>query len=157
MKDSDRSESPREIDTLWDHSRPAKSEARFRELLPRVSDEPEYSLQLLTQIARAQGLQGEFLEAHKTLDEVQKRLAEHLVVARVRYLLERGRVFSSSGKPSDAKPYFVQAWETASSATLDFYAVDAAHMVAIVERAEDQVAWSSRAIEVASTSRDPRT
>ena len=30
---------------------------------------------------------------------------------RLRYLLERGRVLNSSGKPDEARPLFLQAWE----------------------------------------------
>jgi tetratricopeptide (TPR) repeat protein len=146
-----------EIDSLWDYQKPADSEARFRELLSQVPTNSEYYLELLTQIARAQGLQGKYSEAHATLDAVLERLTERDVLARTRYLLERGRVLNSSGKPSEGKPFFVQAWEIASSAGLDFYAVDAGHMIAIVENGENQIAWNYRALEMASASKDPRT
>jgi tetratricopeptide (TPR) repeat protein len=146
-----------EIDSLWDYQNPAKSEARFRQLLPKALQNTEYYLELLTQIARAEGLQGKYSDANKTLDQVMEKLTEHSTAPRIRYELERGRVINSSGKPSDAKPHFFEAWKVASSSGFDFYAVDAAHMVAIVaDRSEDQITWNSRAIGVAGASKDPR-
>ncbi len=156
MKNSEQSETLPDIDSLWDYQNPTESEVRFKELLSRASANSEYYLQLLTQIARAQGLQGKYSVAHKTLDGVLERLTERDVVARTRYLLERGRVLNSSGRPNDGRTCFVQAWEIASSARLDFYAVDAAHMIAIVENVENRIAWNYRALEMASASKDPR-
>ncbi len=94
-----------------------------------------YLTQLLTQIARAEGSQRKFQDAHETLDRVEKALlkAEADDKTRVRYLLERGRVFNSSGKRDEARPLFLQALDLAVRSKDDFNAVDAAHMMAIVE------------------------
>jgi tetratricopeptide (TPR) repeat protein len=129
---------------------------KFRELLPAVGGDPSHLAQLLTQIARAEGLQRKFEDAHQTLDEAEKRLTTDLKRARIRYLLERGRVFNSSGQPDKAQPLFQQAYEVAQAEREDFYAVDAAHMLAIVEPPEQQLAWNLRAIEMAEKSDDPR-
>src|SRR5262245_760200 len=102
-----------EIDKLWDFNDPATSEKRFRALPP--------SPEVLTQIARAQGLQRKFDDAHKTLDAVIPDSPR----VEVRYLLERGRVFNSSGKRDQARPLFLAAWEKANAAGLDDFAVDA--------------------------------
>jgi hypothetical protein len=51
----------------------------------------------------------------------------------VRYLLERGRVFNSTGHRLEASPLFREAWELASAAGQDFYAASAAHMLVISE------------------------
>jgi len=51
--------------------------------------------------SRTQGLQRDFAAAHQTLDAVQSELTDDLCRARVRYLLERGRVFNSSGRPEE--------------------------------------------------------
>ena len=148
-------ETPTDFDTLWDYDRPAETEIKFRELLPAVRD-PSHKAQLLTQIARAEALQRKFEEAHQTLDEAEKLLTDDLKRARIRYLLERGRVHNSAGQPEQAKPLFQQAYELALAAGEDFYAVDAAHMLAIVESPEQQLAWNLRALELAEKSDDPR-
>lgn len=141
----------------WDFQRPDSSEARFRRLLPlamAVGDD-DYRAQLLTQIARAQGLQQRYTAAHATLDGVVHLLTPERSQARVRYLLERGRVFNSSGRGNDAGPFFRQAWDVAREAKLDGLAIDAAHMVAIVETPDSSLAWNLRAMELAESSRDP--
>src|SRR5687767_12230940 len=77
---------------LWDFSNPAKTEELFREILPKAkaSGNTGYLVELMTQIARTQGLQKKFDDAHKTLDEAQALLTEDLKRAKVRYLLGRG-------------------------------------------------------------------
>ena len=86
-----------DFDSLWDYGRPAETEARFRELLPAADDSPALGAELLTQIARAQGLQGRFAEAHATLDDLEPNLSRLPLRPRIRYLLELGRVYNSSG------------------------------------------------------------
>src|SRR5689334_7693514 len=118
-----------DFDALWDYDHPASTEQQFRALLPRAEQAADRShyVQLLTQIARAQGLQGKFADAHATLDTAQVLLTPDLGTARIRYLLERGRVFNSSRQVAQAQPQFQQAWELAQAERQDFYAIDAAH------------------------------
>ena len=121
-----------DFDSLWDYSNPDQTEIKFREILSQIpANEPSH-LELLTQIARAQGLQRKFDEAHQTLDQVEKTLGENPSRAKIRYLLERGRVFNSSGHADDARPFFEQALDLAKQLGEDFYAVDAIHMLAII-------------------------
>src|SRR5262245_1505568 len=98
-----------DFDKLWDYSNPGATEEKFRALLPDAERRSDlsYLSQLLTQVARTQGLQNRFDEAHATLDGVEKMLTDDLKLARIRYLLERGRVFNSSGKPRQALPFFL--------------------------------------------------
>lgn len=147
-----------DFDSLWDYDHPAETETKFRELLPtaETSKNLPYHAQLLTQIARTQGLQRKFAEAHQTLDQVEKLLTEPDRRTRVRYLLERGRVLNSSGNPSGSKPLFVHAWGLARNSGEDALAVDAAHMVAIVELPEKQVDWNLRALDLAEKSADQK-
>jgi tetratricopeptide (TPR) repeat protein len=77
-------------------------------------------------------------------------------VARVRLLLERGRLYNSSKRREESKPLFCEAWETATAAGADAYAVDAAHMLGIVETGDSSVAWNRRAIDLAQASSDPK-
>ena len=147
-----------QIDALWDYDHPNKSEAAFRralETLDRQAD-PALRLELLTQIARAQGLQRHFDEAHATLDTVEAQLDRAPPRARVRYLLERGRVYNSSGQPERAQPYFGEAWELASTAGEDILAIDAAHMLAIIAPPEASLEWNQHALELAEHSSAPR-
>ncbi len=147
-----------DFDALWNYDDPAATEQQFRALLPRAEqgDDRSYHAQLLTQIARTQGLQGKFADAHATLDAAQALLAPELSVARIRYLLERGRVFNSSQQVEQAQPLFEQAWEQAQAGQQDFYAIDAAHMLAIIAAPEQQLAWNLRALTLAEQSQQPR-
>jgi tetratricopeptide (TPR) repeat protein len=146
-----------DFDTLWDYSRPDKSEARFWELLPAAEARPPLRLELLTQIARAQGLQRRFDEARATLDMVEAALTSELLRPRIRYLLERGRVFNSSGQLEQAGPLFEAAWALAAAEPAEaFYAIDAAHMLAIVAPPEEQLAWNLKALALAESSADER-
>src|SRR5262245_34101074 len=100
------------FDSLWDFQQPAVSEQRFRDILATVKGAPaDYYLQVMTQLARAQGMQSHFELAHKTLDQVSYQLTPKTSVGRIRFLLERGRVFNSSGKPQEANPLFHEAFE----------------------------------------------
>jgi tetratricopeptide (TPR) repeat protein len=145
------------FDTLWDYDQPAVSEARFRELVPQAeaAGEAGYLAELLTQIARSQGLQRDFAGAHTTLDRTEALLPGAGDRARVRLLLERGRAWNSAGQPDTARPLFVAAWDLARAAGEDGLAVDAAHMVAIVAPPAEQMAWNERALALAESSLAP--
>src|SRR5690242_14717847 len=148
---------------LWDYEQPAVSEARFRAIL--LTLEPEhaardissrsYRAEVETQIARAQGLQGAFAAAHTTLDHVAGVLGEARPRTRIRYLLERGRIWNSSGAPERAYALFEQAWELARQEDAErFYAIDAAHMLAIVTPEDEQITWNRRALDLAEQAPD---
>jgi tetratricopeptide (TPR) repeat protein len=147
-----------DFDALWDYGKPAETEAAFRALLPQAqaSGNLSYHVQLLTQIARCQGLQRQFEAAHHTLDQVQALLSEALHQARIRYLLERGRVFNSSGKPEEAQPLFLAAWEQGQVHQEDFHAIDAAHMLAIIAPPEQQLDWNLKALALVEQTSDTR-
>lgn len=150
---------PNSLHTVWDFADPPASEQRFESLLkaPEVSASPAARAEVLTQLARAQGLQGRFEQAHATLDSVDNQVLGASPRVRVRHLLERGRVFNSAGEPKRAAPLFLEAWETAKTPELDYFAVDAAHMLAIVAPPSEQPAWAAKAIARADASEDART
>ena len=141
-----------DFDSLWDYSHPDQTEEKFREILFQIPENDPAYLELLTQIARAQGLQRKFDRAHQTLDQVEKRLSEYPSRAKVRYLLERGRVYNSSGNPERARLYFEQALDSAKQINEDFYAVDAIHMLAIVAPPDQSLALNLEAIRMAEAS-----
>lgn len=145
-----------EFDSLWDYSDPHQTETRFREILLQVPEDNLAYLELLTQIARAQGLQRKFDRAHQTLDQVEKRLGKYSSRAGVRYLLERGRVLNSSGRPDEARPYFEQALDMAKALSEDSYAVDALHMQAIVAPTDSALNLNLQAIQMAEASPQPK-
>jgi tetratricopeptide (TPR) repeat protein len=138
-----------DFDRMWNYNDPAATEAMFRECLLAAerSGDRSYHAQLLTQIARTQGLQDRIDDAHATLDSVEKMLTDDLTLAGVRYLLERGRVFNSSGQPAKAMPLFEQAWKLAEPAGLPRYAIDAVHMLAIAAPTpREQIEWNLRGL-----------
>jgi tetratricopeptide (TPR) repeat protein len=141
-----------DFDALWDYSQPDHTEARFREVLLQIPEEDPAFLELLTQIARAQGLQHKFEKAHQTLDQVERRSGEVASRPKIRYLLERGRVFSSSGRPEEARLCFQEALESAQKLSEDFYAVDAMHMLAIIAPPEQGLKLNLQAIQMAEAS-----
>jgi tetratricopeptide (TPR) repeat protein len=147
-----------QIDALWDYNHPAESEAAFRRALEEWDAQADLDLQLelLTQIARAQGLQRRFDDAHATLDTVEVHLVGTTSRVFIRYLLERGRVYNSSRQPERAKSYFAGAWDFAPTAGEDILAIDAAHMLAIIAPPEASLSWNQRALEMAERSEAPR-
>lgn len=141
-----------DIDSLWNYSDNAGSEARFRAALPaaEASDDVAYRAELLTQLARAIGRQARFDEASETLDCAEAMITAEMPRARVRLLLERGRVFNSSGQPEKALPPLREAFGIAQAAQLHRLAVDAIHMVAIAEAdPRARVEWNLRGIALA--------
>ena len=131
---------------LWDFDDLDASEARFRAQLEQETTDAGRA-EVLTQLARIEGLRGRFEQCDALLDE-----AEALGGAETRVLLERGRRERSSGLPGAGRAQFERAFELARTTGEDVLAVDAAHMLAIVG---DSEAWTARAVEIAASSDDP--
>jgi len=146
-----------ELDGTWTYDKPAASEERFRALLASYPQDDPRSAEIGTQIARAQGLQRKFAEAHATLDAVLKSLDGLPAHVRVRYLLERGRAFNSGGAPERAVPLFAEALSLADCAGDSFYAIDAAHMLGIAAPAAERLDWNMKALAMAETADDARS
>ena len=145
-----------DFDALWDYAHPDQTKAKFREILLQFPEDDPAFLELLTQIARAQGLQHKFNPAHQTLDQVERRLGGVPSRPLVRYLLERGRVFNSSGKAEEARPFFEQALELAKQLNEDFFTVDALHMLAILAPPGQSLTLNRQAMELAESTREER-
>lgn len=142
---------------LWDFGDLEGSRKRFEELADTaaVRDDPGYLAEVLTQIARTYGLQQRFDDADAVLDRVDAMLTDQMPAASVRSRLERGRVRNSAGERAESVPLFAEALEQAQRAGLDDLAVDAAHMLGIVEPGGEGIAWNERALEMADASPDP--
>jgi tetratricopeptide (TPR) repeat protein len=144
-----------DIDALWDYTQPAASETRFREALKTESGDD--ALELETQIARTFSLRSDFAQAHALLDAVQRRMSETTrPAARVRYLLERGRTHRAANESSKARPLFIEAWQIAEREKLTLLAIDAAHMMGIIESGDEAQRWNERAMAQATASLAPR-
>jgi tetratricopeptide (TPR) repeat protein len=143
---------------LWNYDDPAGTETRFRELLPKARESANegYAAELLTQIARAQGLQQKFAEAHATLDQVDALLEPGMKTAKVRSVLERGRLLNSSKKAEESIPVFIEALRLAQESAIENYAVDAAHMLGIATKGKESIRWNVEAMRLAEAATDPK-
>ena len=145
-----------DFNKMWNYSNPVETRGKFTDLLEKdLKKDLDYILQLRTQIARTHSLKAEFSEAHKILDIVEKELDDSTVVAKVRYLLERGRTYNSAGNKEKAKELFEKAFDLSNKYKLDNYTIDAAHMVAIAAGdLDEKVRWSEKGIQIAKDSAD---
>ncbi len=143
-----------DIDALWDYARPAVSEQRFTEALAGASSDEQ--LILKTQIARTHGLRRDFAKARQILAAVEPELPRASAEVQVRYQLELGRSHASARHraaditPDDlerARGAFLRAYERAAGARLDALAIDALHMMAVVDPDPDrQLEWNQQAV-----------
>ena len=147
-----------DFNELWNFDDPAETGEKFKELLPLAenSGEVDYHVQLLTQIARTEGLQMKFDDAHKILDEAEKLITIDMPLAKVRYFLERGRTFNSSKVYDKAKVLFLEAYKFSDENNFDRYTIDAAHMMGIVEKGEESLRWNEIALKHAENSTDKK-
>lgn len=139
---------------------PVDIEKNLSALLPEAGKRADKSiyLQILSQIALAQAMQQKFDIAHQTLDEAEKLLEPQYQLAKIRLLLERGRVYHQSDRLDQALSFFIQSYDLSRlSPEFDFHTVNASHMVAIVEKhAEGKIEWNKRAINLAEQTKDER-
>ena len=152
-----------DVAPLWNFSDPAASEQRFRDALATASGDDAIELQ--TQIARSYGLRRRFDEARRILASVEASIPGAGPAAQVRYHLELGRTFASPAhKPDEVTPdrreqaraAYTAAFEKAKAARLDDLAIDALHMMVMVDTAPAaQLAWNEKAIAYMEASAQP--
>ena len=131
---------------LWDFDDLDASEKRFRAQLEQEANDPGRA-EVLTQLARVEGLRGNFDRCAELLDEAEP-LAGQDARSNIRLELERGRMFRSSGDPEAAFPLFTDAFVRAIEADEPYLAGDAAHMCAIsVDDLAVQEAWTQRGLD----------
>ena len=131
---------------LWDFDDLDASRERFLAQLAEETTDAGRG-EVLTQLARVEGLRDEFERCDELLDE-----AEAVGGVTARSLLERGRRERSSGREGAGLAEFRRAFELAQASSEDVLAADAAHMLALVDDAEG---WTARGIEIAGASDDP--
>jgi tetratricopeptide (TPR) repeat protein len=139
---------PDDLRPLWDFGDLDASEARFREALAEAESD-ERRAEILTQLARVEGLRDDFVAGERLVDEAAA-LAGASAVARARVDLERGRLRRSSGDRDAALPLFETAFRAALDAGRYFVAADAAHMAALASPGRaGLLAWTRRGLDVA--------
>jgi tetratricopeptide (TPR) repeat protein len=139
--------------SLWDFDDLDATEQRFHAQLAEESNDAGRA-EVLTQLARVEGLRSEFDSCERLLQEAEALAGEDVVV-KVRIGLERGRKLRSSGDPVASLPFFEAAFDYACDAGQYYFAGDAAHMCALAV-SEDRAAmekWTQRGLELGE--RDP--
>jgi tetratricopeptide (TPR) repeat protein len=149
---NDRPLDPSMLSQLWDFDDPAGSEQRFRNEIERHDASSIAAMELRTQVARALGLQERFNEADATLDGISS--TDTRVLARVS--LERGRLRNSSDNPVQAMQHFARALGHATMGHHSDLAVDAIHMLAIVDEDNAQI-WVQQGLDIIAVADDPHT
>ena len=149
-----------DLTPLWDFSKPALSEERFRAALATAQGDD--ALILKTQIARTYGLRRDFERARQVLAEVEPQIGGAGAEAQVRYWLELGRTHASAAHDESAltedtkaraRTAYGRALALARGARLDALAIDVLHMYAFIDRAPaDQLKWADEALAVVRAS-----
>ena len=136
---------------LWDFEDLDGTERRFKEQLQKESSDAGRA-EVLTQLARVQGLRGAFAEGDRLIDQAEA-LSDGSAAVRTRIEMERGRLRNSNGDPGIALPMFKAAFEIADRAGEQFLAADAAHMAAIAAPdRQGKLEWTERGIRIATDS-----
>jgi tetratricopeptide (TPR) repeat protein len=146
---------------LWDYNNPELSEKRFLGAIEDAEPATPRYIELLTQLARSQGLQGKFDAAHGALNYAQSMLHPDMIAPRLRLMLERGRLYNSAGDPGSACDFFSDAFALARSnmdePRIESLAVDAAHMLGIAAPEDRRLTWNETALEICEASPHPES
>lgn len=138
---------------LWDFDDIDGSELRFDEQLQAETSDAGRA-EVLTQLARVQGMRGDFAGGDRLIDQAQA-LSDGSPAVEARIQLERGRLRNSDGDAGAALPMFIWAFEIAEQGREQFLAADAAHMAAIASPdREGKLDWTDRGIRVATETAD---
>jgi tetratricopeptide (TPR) repeat protein len=139
---------PDRLRPLWDFGDLDATERRFREQLER-EESPSGRAEVLSQLARIEGLRGDFAACGELLDEAEPLVGSD-PAANIRLELERGRMYRSSDDLEAAYPLFQSAFSRAEGAGEHYLAGDAAHMCAIgVTDRKLQEEWTKRGLDYA--------
>ena len=114
--------------------------------------------QLLTQIARAQGMQDKLHDAQAALYKAKWKSDEKVAV--VRLDLETARLRRLQDRTEEAMTLLKKVYETAAEAPLDYFKADAAHILYLFEPdggPEEGKTWSDAVLEIARNSGNIKT
>jgi len=140
--------SPPDFDLLWNYSDPASTDLEFQKIYDEFQNtaSASYLTQLLSQQARTKGLQSKFQEGFTLIEKAESILPADDHLSKVRILLEKGRLFNSSGNRDNAMTLFLEAKDLAVAGGFDLFAIDAVHMLGIADIPENQIKWNLLAI-----------
>lgn len=149
-----------DIDGFWNFEDFSETESKIRVLLSQEEHSRSPRLvELLTQLARVQGLQDKLPEAGATLllakDLISKQDAK-VDRTEMRFLIEQGRFFGLSMNPAQSLAYFEKAWEASLKLDEVFFSIEAAVLLSISQPPKHQNKWLQKAIELAETTSDER-
>ena len=152
------------LDSIWKEHDSAGAEKSFKALLPDAllltGRERSYAILLLTWIARAESAQSKFGESREALEKAQELMNEkdatYGVAVKIRWLLERGRLYILEKTPSQARALFGEAWALAINSGEDHLAIEIAQLMAASEPQKAQQEWILKAIEIAEASPAPK-
>ncbi|GAB5592796.1 hypothetical protein Unana1_07696 [Umbelopsis nana] len=143
---------------VWDTNPDTALVAKiFQKILEHRFVNDDIRAEIMTQQARAMGLLGQFDVALRILARAKEKSSAP--ISCIRYLLEYGRVLRLSGKPDESASYFRQAYDEAVNVE-DYYAADAAHMLAILDPTagpNDDTTWLEIVLAIARKSDYPPT
>jgi tetratricopeptide (TPR) repeat protein len=148
------------LDRIWNLADVAASKAAFQALLPDaekvVDKDRSFLIELLSLIGRSEAFLGKFDQAHILFEKAEKLITEEQAIyqasAKMRWLIERGRIHILEKTPSQARGYFSEAWTLAIHSGEDYFAVEIAQLMAATEPEKAQKEWIVRAIEIAESS-----
>ncbi|HUP56679.1 MAG TPA: hypothetical protein VM598_04445 [Bdellovibrionota bacterium] len=153
-----------DLDLLWNPLDPDASKAAFEALLPEAerlaSEDHSFLIELRSLIGRAEAFSKRYPEALASLKLAEQLLADqksvYRVSAKIRWLIERGRLHVLERTPSQARALLMEAWTLAINSGEDYFAVEAAQIIATVEQQKQQQEWILKGIEIAERSPQPK-
>jgi len=142
-------------DQYWKFASAKSTLQKFNELLPlaQKNGDAKYLAGLYTQLARANAINKNFDKAKMFLKRADSLITTNMKEQKIRYLLENGRLNYMLQDVDLADSYLNNAFELANSNSFDFYAVDAADMLARI-RPQTKKMWLTKSIDIAKTSND---
>jgi len=149
-----------DFDLQWDPLDPMLSEEKFRQYLQQSQSQNaenwDQQAELWCLIARAQSEQKNLSESRTSLKEAERLLTEKENLkdspAKIRWLLECGRLSLLQKSPMHARSFLSDAWKLCTESKNDFFAIDVAQMMAALETPKLQQEWVMRAIRIAEES-----
>lgn len=148
---------------LWDFSDPEESERRFRAAMTSAVEDEWLILNI--QIGRTLGVRRQFEAARQHLQNLEGALETAGAEAQAYYALEWGRTWISAAHREaeqtavarrTARSAYQRAVALAREAGADGVAIDALHMLAVVEtEPQAQLKWGEEALTLATTSDQP--
>ncbi len=149
----------KDLDALWDPLDAVGSERALQALLPDAesagSEGRGMLIELLAQLARAQTALKKMPEARLQLSRAEELLREPGsvgIVARLRWLIEKGRIYILDKTPSQARLVFVEALTLAGRSGEDHFVIELAQLMAGIEPPKAQMDWILKAIQMAEQS-----